>query len=130
MAALNFYGFISKTRVTISSDLSSPASKISPSVAHALDLAAIFTESGHLTCATTLVIPTLGGYYSSRLDLTIGYNLLANVVLGADWVLPCQPTFNEDNTTLQQPHPSFVDSLPSLHNWYPVAGASVTFSYS
>jgi hypothetical protein len=88
MTSFNLHGFLAQTRVTISLDLSSSQSKISHSVVHALDLAAIFTESSHLTCIPTLVVPTLGGRYSSCLGLVVNYSLPTDAVLGTDWVLP------------------------------------------
>ena len=88
MAAPNLHGFLAQNRVAIFFDLSSPLSKISPSVVCTPDLAAIFTEFGHLTSTITLGIPMFDGYYSSRLDLVIGYSLPPDVVLGADLTLP------------------------------------------
>jgi hypothetical protein len=128
MTVPNLCGFFIQDRITVSFDLSSPTSKVSHSVVYALNLAAIFTESGHRTCTTTLAIPTLGGHYSSHLNLIVGFNLPTDVVLGVDWVLPCQPAFNEDHTTLQQPDPFSLNSLPSPHNWYPIACVSIAFS--
>ena len=97
---------------------------------YTLDLAAIFTESGHQTCAVTLVVPTVDGYYSSRLGLVIGYSLPADVVLGTDWIIPCQPVLGEDHMVLQRPHPNTVGGLPPSHNWYPIAGVNVSRSRS
>jgi hypothetical protein len=127
MASPNIHGFLAQDRVTVNFDVSSPVSKISPSVVASLDLAAIFTVSGHLTCTTTLAIPTIDGYYSSYLDLVIGYGLSADIVLGADWALPCQPILNENGTALQRPHTQLLDSLPSPHKWYPIAGVFITY---
>ena len=130
MAAPNHCGFLSQNLVTVSFDFSSPVSKISPSIVHTLDLAAAFTESGHVICTTTLIIPTQDGHYSSCLDLIVGYDLSADVVLGADWVLLCHTILNEDHTSLQRPNPSILDSLPPPHNWYPVEGVFIIFSPS
>jgi hypothetical protein len=128
MTSFNLHGFLAQTRVTISLDLSSSQSKISHSVVHALDLAAIFMESGHLTCIPTLVVPTLGGRYSSCLGLVVDYSLPTDAVLGTDWVLPCQPILDTDCTTLMRPHLQFSSSLPSPHSWYPIPGALLTLS--
>jgi len=122
MTMPNLRGFLAQNPVAISFDLSSPVSKISPSVAYNLDLAVIFTELGDLACTATLAIPTLDGHYSSNLDLVIGYSLPAYVVLGADWVLPCHPILNEDGATLQPLRSYLVDGLLPPHGWYPIAG--------
>ena len=126
MTAPNLHGFLAQSPVEISFDLSSPVSKISASIVYALDLAAIFTGSGHLTCSTTLVIPTLDGHYSSYLDLVVGYSLSADLVLGADWVVPCQPVVSQNHAILQRPCSHLLDSLPPPHYWYPIAGVSFT----
>jgi len=100
MSTLNLHGFLANYLVTISLDVSSPVLKVSSSVAHILDLSAIFAETGQLSYVTSLIIPTLDGHYSSCLDLVISYGLPADIVLGADWVLPCQPIFSEGHTAL------------------------------
>jgi hypothetical protein len=74
MAAINLHGFLDQSCVRISFDPSSRVSKVSPTKVYTLNLAAIFTGSGHLTCTAALIIPTLGSYYSSHLDLIIGYD--------------------------------------------------------
>lgn len=125
MAVPHHHGFLSQNPVTISFDLLSPTSKISPSVVHTLDLATAFTESGHVTCTTALVIPTQDGHYSSHLDLIVGYNLSTDLVLGADWLLVCHPVLGEDCISLQRPNQSILESLPPKHNWYPIAGSFV-----
>ena len=125
MTTLDIHGFL--FRVTIHLDSSSPTSKISPSIAHALNLATIFLESGQLTCTANLVTPTIGGYYSSHLDFVVGYNLPADIVLGADWILACRPALDEDHVSLRRPP---LGDLPPPHNWYPVLRAFVSFSYS
>ncbi|KAF9647529.1 hypothetical protein BDM02DRAFT_2648708 [Thelephora ganbajun] len=50
----------------VSLDPSSPVSNISPPVVHALNLSCTFKESGHLTYAVALVIPTINGYSYSH----------------------------------------------------------------
>ena len=120
--------FLVQSLITASLDPSSPVSKISPSVMHTLDLPSIFTESGHLTCTATLTVPTINGCYYSRFCFTVGYNLPTDVVLGADWILQCQPIFTDDQTALRRPDPHFFDT-PSLHHWHRVAGSSVILPY-
>ena len=115
--------FLAQTLITVCLDPSSPVSNISPSVVYALDLASVFTESGHLACTATLTIPTIGGCYYSHLHLVVGYNLPTDVVLGADWVLSCQPVLTNDHTALKRPDPHFFNAPPLLHHWYPIAGS-------
>jgi len=113
--------FLDGTRVTVDLDPSSSRSLISLSLAHTLNLPCIFTATGHQTCSATLVVPTINGFYRSRLEFTAGYDLPAGVVLGSDWVVPCQPIPLEGQSSLQQPMPHFLDRLPPPHRWYPVA---------
>lgn len=94
MTALNLSGFLAQTSVTISFDLSSSLSNIPPSVVHTLDLAAnLCRDSGR---------PNSRRLLPSRLGLV--YSLPADVVLGTDWILPCQPVLGEDHTILRRPH--------------------------
>ena len=122
MTTLDIHGFLFERRVTIHLDSSSPTSKISPSIAHALNLATIFVESGQLTCTANLVTPTIGGYYSSHLDFVVGYNLPADIVLGADWIPACRPVLDEDHASLA------IIRGPSTTT--PVSRAFASFPYS
>jgi len=109
-------------QVVVGLDLSSPTS-ISLPLVHALGLPCIFTESGHQTCSIALIVPTVDGYFCSRLDFAVGYGLFADVILGIDWRVPCQPIpLNDHDATLQSPTPHLLDSLTPPHFWYPVAG--------
>jgi len=119
-----FQAFLGQTRVTVDLDPSSPTSSISLALAHALNLPCIFTESGHQTCSTILAVPTVNGFYRSRLDFVAGYDLPTDVVLGNDWMVPCEPIQLEGCYSLQQPTPHLLDDPASPHRWYPVAGLS------
>ena len=74
-----------------------------------------------------LIDHTVNRFYRSQLDFEVGYGLPADMVLGNDWVAPCQPTLVEDHSSLQQPSLQLLDSLAPPHYWYPVVGMSPSF---
>ena len=97
--------FLDGTWVTVDLDPSSSCLLISLSLAHTLNLLCIFTATGHQTFSATLVVPTINGSHHSQLNFTTSYDLPAGVVLGSDWVVPCQTIPSEGQTALQQPTP-------------------------
>ena len=114
--------FLAQTAVSVSLDSSSPHSEISASIAYTLNLPCTFTGSGQQSCLTFLCVPTIDGYYRSQLDFVVGYNLPSDIVLGDDWVCPCQPVLVDGRSMIQRPCPLLLDRLSSPHYWYPVAG--------
>jgi hypothetical protein len=93
--------FLTQTRVTVDLDPLSPTSTISLSLVHALDLPCIFTESGRQRYSGTLLVPTINVFYRSRLDFVVGHGLSADVVLGNDWMIPCQSVLLTDLSSIQ-----------------------------
>jgi hypothetical protein len=123
------HGFFNQTQISLFLDPLSITSKISIASVHALEIPSVFTDSGDLTCTIPLVIPTVGGCYHSCLSLVVGYNLLADLVLGRDWADACQPTLTEDQSAILHPSPLALRRLALPHRWYPVPGSFITLSY-
>jgi len=107
-----------------------PHSMISHSIVHSLDLPCTFTKSGHQICSASLCVPTVDGCYRSWLNLVVGYGLTSEVVLGDDWVAPCQPVLTKDHSTIQQPPPTLLDRLSAPHQWYRIPGSSLNPIYT
>jgi hypothetical protein len=97
-------------------------SKISPSIAHALNLPWVFTGSGQQSCLATPCIPTANGHYRSRVNFMVGFHLPSDVVLGNNWIDSCQPVLVQDRSAIQQPCSTVRDNLSPPHFRYPVEG--------
>ena len=114
---MNLRAFFSRAAVTAFNDPLSPYSKISLSIAPALDLPHLFTDSGWRTCLTTLRVST-SCHCRSRLNLAVGYGLCSDVVVGDDWLaMPTGPrgvlfrnTTTPSNPTGQAPATTLVVS--------------------
>ena len=51
-------------------------------------------------------------------SLCVSYGL-ASVVLGNDWLTPCESILADDQSRIRKPLPSTMDHLPPLHSWHP-----------
>ena len=122
------HAFLNQTRVSVLLDPASLTSKISIATVHTLEIPSVFTESGDLTCTVPLAIPTAGGSYRSHLSLIVGYGLLADLVLGCDWIGACQPILTEDQSAILRPSSLTLPQLTLPHCWHPVPGSPLALS--
>ena len=120
MASTSFPAFIGQSPVTVLLDPSSESSCISPVLVHKLDLPCSFGISGVQFAITNLHVPTDDGGYHSCLSLRVSYDLTSDVVLGNDWLTPCEPILADDQSRIRKPLPSTMDHLPPLHSWHPM----------
>ena len=123
MSARHFPAFLAQKQVTMGFNLLSPTSTISISLVHELNLPSIFMESGHQSCSTVLIVPTIDGFHRSHSNFVVGCDLFADVVLGNDWATLCQPALSEDSSLIQHPDLFLVAQFPPTHHWYPVTGS-------
>ena len=124
MSAQPLQAFLDQTRVTVVLNPSTHTSSISLALVSALNLPCVFTETGRQSCSAMLIVPTIGGFFRSRLDFAVGYALPADV-LGNDWIVPYRPIFLECSP-LPQPMPHSLDGLEPPHFWYTGAGSSLS----
>ena len=52
-------------------------------------------------------------------SLCVSYDLASDVVLGNDWLMPCEPILADNQSRIRKPLPSTMDRLPPLHLWHP-----------
>ena len=110
--------------VSLSIDPSSDVSRISASTVYTLNLPSIFDNAGLQRSATEVKVPTTGGSYLSKLDLIVSYDLPSDVVLGCDWLIPCQPVPIDEPPFFSGPSPDTIKSLCPPHNWQATNGTS------
>ena len=119
MATGSFPAFIGLSPVTVLLDPSSERSRISPVLVHKLDLPCSFGTSGAQLATTNLRVPTDDGGYHSRLTFSVSYGLTSDLVLGNDWLAPCEPILADDRSRILKPLPSTVDHLLPPNSWHP-----------
>ena len=69
----------------------------------------------YTTCSGPVVVPTVDGWFSSRLPFKISHIPQRDVILGADWINACQPQFV--NGGLLRPSENIISHLPTGHSW-------------
>ena len=119
MASASFPAFIGQSPVTILLDPSSESFCVSQVLVHKLGLPCSFGISGVQFAAANLHVPTDDGGYHSCLSLRVSYDLASDVVLGNDWLMPCEPILADNQSRIRKPLPSTMDRLPPLHLWHP-----------
>jgi len=77
----SIHAFLTQAAVAVTLNLLSPYSKISPSIAHTLNLLCTFTGSGQQSCLVTLCVPTINSHYHSQVNLVIGFHLVSMLSL-------------------------------------------------
>ena len=122
MTACPRHCFLGENKVSLSVDATSEESCISASAVYALNLPCIFDMSGHQFSSVKVEVPTAGGFYLSQMNLAVSYGLPSDVILGSNWLLPCQPLFVGDSLLISDPTSETVQALSSPHSWQPVNG--------
>ena len=119
---------IGRSPVAILLDPSSSDSRVSPVLVQRLDIPCSFGKSGVQLATADLHVPTDDGGYDSRLSFLVSYGLASDIVLGNDWLTPCEPILAEDRSHFLRPLPSTVDHLPFPHSWHPATRSSSSFN--
>lgn len=97
-------------------DLSSPHSSLTKSFLFQHNINPVLNARGHDVHRATLLIPSLGGFYtSSNFPLDGAMGGYGDVTLGTDWLSVCRPTSMMNS--FGHPSPHTVDHLPGGHMW-------------
>lgn len=109
-------GFVDGRPATFLVDPSSPHSTISRSFLFQNNVNATLNARGRDFHRATLLIPTLGGFYTSSSFYLLGaVGDDGDITLGADWLSFCRPTSNVNS--FGHPSPDTVTHLPDGHMW-------------
>ena len=125
MTDYTYHCFVYERKLSLSFDANSNVSLISASVVYNLNLPCIFEISGLPVSSADLSVPTVGGAYVSQMNLVVSYDLASDVLLGSDWLLPCQPVFTDGLPFLSNPPPETVREISPPHKWEPTSGLFV-----
>jgi len=115
---------LGESNVSLSIDAASDVSLISASIVYKLNLPCIFDKSGLQRSPIHVKFLTLGGCYISRMDLAIFYGLSSDILLGSDWILPCQPVFIDEYPFISNPTPETIRTISPPHTWQQISGWS------
>jgi len=124
------YCFLGESKVSLSIDPDSEESCVSAPAAYSLNLPCIFDKLGRQFSSVEVEVPTVSGFYTSQMNLVVSYGLPSDVLLGSDWVLPCQPIFIDDRPFISNPALETVRVLPPPHSWRPINGPFLTLRAS
>lgn len=119
-----YHCVLGESNVSLSINAACEASHISASIVYALNLPCIFDHSGLQRCSVDIKVYTLGGLYLSRMNLIVSYGLTSDLLLGSDWVLPCQPGFIDRHPFISDPALEIVQALSPPHSWQQTNGSS------
>ncbi|KAF9790832.1 hypothetical protein BJ322DRAFT_1104479 [Thelephora terrestris] len=122
MIAFTCHGFLGENTVSLSIDGASQESQVSASVVFALNVPCVFDRLGCQRSSVVVKVPTLNGFYISKMNLSVSYGPLTDVSLGSDWILLCQPVFINDHPSILNPMLNTIQALPPLHSWQPTSG--------
>ena len=116
MLSISLLGFANGKPTKFRVDPAQPHSSVSEAFLFRNDLNPVLDVSGRYHKKTTLLVPSLGGYYASSDFMLLGsVGNGADVVLGADWLSQCRPSMT--GNALGRPAPELAGALPDGHSW-------------
>jgi len=115
------YCIIGENDVSLSISAASEVSKIYASIIYDLNIPCIFDQTGLQRSYVDIKVPTSSGFYTSRMNLVVSYGLPSAVLLGSDWILPCQPSLLTTTRSYLT-----LDSRFSRHSPLPIFGNGPT----
>ena len=116
MHQLRVLGFAEQNAAIFNIDYASPRSYVSEAFLFRNGINPLLIDSGSSTTKLTLLVPSLGGYYTShRFGFACSFKCDDDIILGRDWLSECRPLVGHN--ALGHPSEQTTQTLPDNQRW-------------
>ena len=116
MHQLRVLGFAEQNAAIFNIDYASPRSYVSEAFLFRNGINPLLIDSGSSTTKLTLLVPSLGGYYTShRFGFACSFKCDDDIILGRDWLSECRPSVGHN--ALGRPSEQTTQTLPDNQRW-------------